>query len=1172
MRYGIQLARDLGRVAAVVALCLASFASAGTTGKLSGAVTDESDAPLPGAAVTVRGTRLGASTDADGRYLILQVPPGQHTLDAHLIGYGTTAATRVTVNADRTTVVEMRLIEEVMEVGAVIVVAKRPAIEADVTSSQIVVDAEMIAQAPVKEMLDYLSYEPGVAVNAQNNLNIRGGYASEVRFQVDGLDRADALTGNAYTQLNQVMVAEVTVLTGGFNAEYGNVRSGMVNVVTRDGTERGFGLPWAAGVFSWAPAQQKHFGPGAYDRDQYDYRLMSSASPLADSALTGPIYWPDLYESTRSDSGMLAMREADPGFGKVFDGWASRANSANSKDRGKGSYGSNEWTAEHVRDAWEWEANMDEQVWQYGHRPDLNLDLAAGWALPNKLGGLIVGYRYAREMTAIPALLPYNIDRSMEAKLTLTPIDNLKVTFSYLFGEGEGTGGGTAGSASANAELASSGAITGSVDPVQLRGTGQLIGSVNAVQTENTKYNLSYNGPLTTDFTTFGSSLTYTLASTTFMTAAVSWSESNWDVSRDLPRVDVNDFEDARYAPTSHWGYQTWLKNSWDWSDTVDAVTGVKDGIVDLPGSLADATTPGRRILKDPFDLLYGGPYREVPTEGKFITREFEWVEEISPGVNDTTRARVVSPQGWIQEPYRDLSGVYTIAGGGDAVVWGGGKGLVLRTDLTHATEDHTLKGGIEYISGDLEYNQEVAKLYSGLRNSKYRQYGGNMPPAQPSLIGIYVQDKYESEGMIANVGVRAERYFAGQEAYLYDDLFNTTVFSQSNGAAVFDQLAGVQGWKDEWGTPSHYAMLDRGLVPPTPADVTGALPRGPAKTYWRIMPRFGISHPVSDHTKFFFNYGVFYSQQKSAMRYGTRSSNRLVGKIGRFENLYNPNLRPASTTMYEVGVEHLFPLGLVAAFRGYAKYNTDIVSVVTVEGSDIVRYVIVRNPSYSDVRGAEIKIARSAGRFLNGWLTYEKNATRSGQVGFEKISNDPLNVIPYLPFTKGGTTQGSFRGMLRLGTPSDWGPVAGGWSVSVIQSYRSGDETVYNFDQVPAREVPEENYVPVVDFWNTDVKFAKSIALPGGRSMSAYLDISNVLNTKRLDGNFVNGDEYGRYLIGRRRSGDDVKYGDESTFYVFTEPYKDAAGTWKPPISPRTDWLHHLNPRYFRFGVRFNL
>jgi len=405
-------------------------------------------------------------------------------------------------------------------------------------------------------------------------------------------------------------------------------------------------------------------------------------------------------------------------------------------------------------------------------------------------------------------------------------------------------------------------------------------------------------------------------------------------------------------------------------------------------------------------------------------------------------------------------------------------------------------------------------------------------------------------------------------------------VFVTSNGRSIYEQLCIERGWNvEEWGAvPDYYVVKakfeEEGIdaEAPLPGDVVRAIPQGDAKVYWRIMPRFGISHPVSNHTKFFFNYGVFHSQQKAAVRYGMGSHNRLIGKTGWFKDLYNPNLRPARTTMYEVGVEHAFPLGFVATCRGYSKYNVDIVRRVRVQGTLIQEYSIFRNPVFGDIRGAEIKIARSSGRFLNGWFTYERTANRNGQVGLEAISDDPLEVVPFLPFTRGGTSNGSFRGLVRIGTPRDWGPLAGGWSLSVIQSYSSGGEAVYNPLALPAREIPEEYYIPMVDNWNTALKLTKNLRLPGGRSLSAYLDITNAWDKKRLNGTFLNGEDYLLYLVERRRAGDAVKYGDESTYYVLTEPYKSGSGAWKAPISPRTDWLHHLNPRSYRLGVRFNL
>ncbi len=626
-------------------LGLAALSWAGTTGKVAGQVEDAEGEPMAGVAVLIDGTRLGATTDADGRYLILRVPPGEHTVSAQIIGYRTTRVTNVIINADRTTEVDFDLSEESIEMQDVVVVAQRPDIEADVTGSQMVVDASRVSEAPVSQMLDFLSYEPGVSVTRDNEMEIRGGGPSEIRFQVDGLDRTDALTGKAYTQLNQMLVSEVTVLTGGFNAEYGNVRAGMVNVVVKDGTERGrFGLPWMSGVVNYAPAQKKHFGPGAFDSDQYDYWLMSSESPFADSALVGPLYWPLLFEETRnarefSDPDYENYRDPRQGAFKVFDGWEARAEAANYLNRGRGAYGKTDWSAAEAREAWEWEANMNEQAWEYSHEPDLSIDLAAGWALPGKLGGIVVGYSRNKEMTPIPTLRPYHIDESLEGKLTLTPTDNLKFHVNYVSGTSEATGGGSETSSSRNPELSESGAgVTGN-DPTPLRTADDLIYSVqgSGKNEYNNKLHPSYNGFLGGEFTSYGASLTYTFGPLTFLSASYGRTESRWDLDRDLPRVDMTDFETASFKPPTYWGYGGdggWLYLAYRWTD-IDG-----DSKQDVPMDMANALDPDRVVLRSGFALK--NVYPEVPDEAKFITRQYAFGDSSQP-------ARLVSPQGYVQ-------------------------------------------------------------------------------------------------------------------------------------------------------------------------------------------------------------------------------------------------------------------------------------------------------------------------------------------------------------------------------------------------------------------------------------------------------------------------------------------------------------------------------------------
>ena len=89
---------------------------------------------------------------------------------------------------------------------------------------------------------------------------------------------------------------------------------------------------------------------------------------------------------------------------------------------------------------------------------------------------------------------------------------------------------------------------------------------------------------------------------------------------------------------------------------------------------------------------------------------------------------------------------------------------------------------------------------------------------------------------------------------------------------------------------------------------------------------------------------------------------------------------------------------------------------------------------------------------------------------------------------------------------------------------------------------------------------------------MAVALDVANLWNQKRLHGSYNNGEDYTKYIFERRLAGDDVKYGDKSTFDILTQPYLTGAGVWHRPVDARTDWLQHRNPRYYRFSARFNL
>jgi hypothetical protein len=238
-------------------LTLPFFVIAGTTGKLAGRVVDaENGNPIPGVNVYLQGTTLGGATDLDGNYYIINIPPGTYTLTASMIGYKETNKTKVLVKLDRTIKIDFELEIAIMEGEEITVVANREITSPDVSATKVIIEAsEAIENAPVIDFTDFLNLQPGV-----EDLLIRGGTRDQTLMMVDGIMLVDERRNEPIMNVNLSAVQEVELMTGGFNAEYGNVRSGVINIITKTGQEK-----YGGSVdFRISPPTNKHFGDELY--------------------------------------------------------------------------------------------------------------------------------------------------------------------------------------------------------------------------------------------------------------------------------------------------------------------------------------------------------------------------------------------------------------------------------------------------------------------------------------------------------------------------------------------------------------------------------------------------------------------------------------------------------------------------------------------------------------------------------------------------------------------------------------------------------------------------------------------------------------------------------------------------------------------------------------------
>jgi len=202
---------------------------AGTKGKIAGVVIDaQTGEPLPGANVLITGTVLGATSDEEGNYFILNISPGKYQLEAMYIGYTTIIVRDVKVSVDQTTQINFEMMSEMLESESIEVVAQRPIVQKDLTSTLAKVTGEEIQALPIENVGDVVNLQAGVV-----NGHFRGGRTEEVKYLIDGVSVTDAFTGDYTMEADVNSIEEVQVLTGTFNAEYGEALSGIVNQVTK---------------------------------------------------------------------------------------------------------------------------------------------------------------------------------------------------------------------------------------------------------------------------------------------------------------------------------------------------------------------------------------------------------------------------------------------------------------------------------------------------------------------------------------------------------------------------------------------------------------------------------------------------------------------------------------------------------------------------------------------------------------------------------------------------------------------------------------------------------------------------------------------------------------------------------------------------------------------------
>jgi len=203
---------------------------AGTTGKVAGRVVDQRGEGLVSANVILLGTALGAACDAEGYYTILNIPPGNYDVQFRMVGYRSFTVRAVQVSVNQTTKLDATLQTEEITTEAIVVTAEKPVVDVGLTSTVATITDREIRSLPVQELQEIVNLQAGVVEG-----HFRGGRLGEVQYQVNGVSVNNVFDNQSSVRIDRSLIQEIQVITGTFDAEYGQAMSGVVNTVLKSG-------------------------------------------------------------------------------------------------------------------------------------------------------------------------------------------------------------------------------------------------------------------------------------------------------------------------------------------------------------------------------------------------------------------------------------------------------------------------------------------------------------------------------------------------------------------------------------------------------------------------------------------------------------------------------------------------------------------------------------------------------------------------------------------------------------------------------------------------------------------------------------------------------------------------------------------------------------------------
>jgi outer membrane receptor protein involved in Fe transport len=1066
---------------------LTNIAFAGTTGKIAGVVVDKkSGEGLPGAVVQLDGTTIGAQTNVDGEYVILNVPPKVYTVKIRLVGFKTQIFPDITVETDKTFRLNAELEETVIEGEEQIVVARQDQIKVDEVQSIRTVGSAEIEAMPVQDVDQILQYQAGV-VTRGGEIHIRGGRSGEVSYIVDGVETRDPLGGLGATDiginLTSNALQEVQVIKGGFDAEYGGVMSGVVNVVTREGD-----VQLTKGRFEYMTdnfrADQLNEYSNNYDRVSFQ--------------LSGPE--PFLSQRLLPAMGIDYFKEKLAYFVNVevskTDGYISYNDYAPALHQR--SYATHDFLGLTIHDR---QYNSYQVQTKLTFNPTagikLTLNYTGRWDRNNPFDNYSWDYRYTPATAAyveenkqiFSATFSHQLNQSTFYEVLLS-----RVSSRYLQVPDDPNNPGQgmypddflmSDQWEYYQDLNNNGRYDAPEPFINASGDTTYLGEAqytdgDAMGFAGSWYNISeYWNSLGTAFYDNFKELTWDQAQLLFDTIYWDWDRDGYiDNADGEPYVDLNGNGQWDAGDFFYYGWDTNGNGVYD-NDRSQIMN------VDRPEPYVDG------------DRNLGEPFVDVNQNGVFDQGIDQFVMSSDPSINmDLNRnSQYDGPNtAWTPGvPYEDLNGngLYDQANG----VYDYGEPFV---DLNHNGKWDQRDSFFDYGYNQWAFYQDrqsivnsfdfkiTKQVITELENKTGFQVRYNEISMADLRYPFYVYDGQPDGGPWPDRGVFRDFY----NQYPWEGAFFTQ-FKLEFGSLI----ARLGGRLDFFRQSDNVTALEV-------EDLAGKIAN---KTHAKVSPRVGISYPITDKAKVYFNYGHFYQlpQFQYMYRRATQASNAF-GIVGNFNLDYQKNIQYSIGVTYELSSDYVLD---VSGFYNdwFGLINSQRKSYGPFQRNEY------ENSDYARTRGLEFELKKQYGNYVSGNIQYTysfaygKSSSESSNY-FDDFYN---RAIPIREFPLAWDVRHNLALQVQLSVPKSDKPrlfgfrIPNDWNLLVIWQYGTGYPFTPTRDYPGLKllpgENPQTNSLRYPANSTVDLRFIKNFSI-AGLDYEFNLWVKNLFDTQNID------------------------------------------------------------------------